>query len=150
MIVKRGVINVPKLKHGKEKDFQITAICIGALSAMLITLLLVAIGGIFIQNEYLGFNKATLISMGIQGVSVLAGAIITSMQLKNNRLLSCILVSAIYFSVLICIALLFFEGLKTNAVVSVFICFIAAILAAFISQKGQRSVRVRNKRKRHC
>lgn len=139
-----------KMKLAKTKNLKIVGLSVGLLAAMLVTLFLSAIAGIFIQNEYIKMDMVTVIAIIIQGLSVLAGALIAGILTPEKKIISCVVIGIVYYMGLAGCSLLLFDGLNSEAIGSLLTCATSVILAVLICTKGKRRTHTTKIRKRYC
>lgn len=138
-----------KVSSGNKQHSKLTAIITGTAVALGVTICLSAIAGIFIQNEYLEIQLATVISIIIQGISALVGSFITGIKSPDAKLVTCISAGASYFVVLIAAAFLFFGGITISAIISLGVCMLAAFIAFLQCTKEKKHHVSSPKRKRY-
>lgn len=139
-----------KIKLAKTKNLKIMGSSVGLLAAMLVTLFLSAIAGIFIQNEYINMDTLTVMTKIIQGLSVLVGALIAGVLIPEKKIISCVVIGMVYYLVLAGCSLLLFDGLNSGAISSLLSCATAVFLAVLLCTKGKRRTHTTKIRKRYC
>lgn len=141
---------MPKVKSAKKEISAITCVAVGTIIAIIVTLLFAAIAGIFIKNEYFGIGVVSVFAVIAQGVSVFLGALTGSWLASTKKVLSSILVAGIYYFLLLCIAILLFDGITVNAIIGIGVCAAATFAAIILSMRGKKRTVPTRKRRRYC
>lgn len=138
-----------KIKLTKTKNLKIMGSSVGLLAAMLVTLFLSAIAGIFIQNEYIIMEMVTVMAIIIQGLSVLVGALIAGILTPEKKIISCVVIGIVYYLGLAGCSLLLFDGLNSEAFSSLLTCAAAVFCAVLLCTRGERRTHTTKIRKRY-
>lgn len=113
---------------------------IGAVVAMCASIILSFVYPVFIFNEAVTESSVRFVAPASQMIATLLGSIIAGVLAKENKIPAVGISVGIYITVLICSALLFFDGLTTKFVFGVVAVLTGAVLAlVFNGKKKKRS-----------
>ncbi len=95
------------------KKISFTHSClVGIIVSAAITILLVCIGALFIQNEYISINSITIIGMIIEFIAAFFGLFLTGKMQKGREEAAMGITAGAYCTLLLCVGMLLFDGLS--------------------------------------
>ena len=111
---------------------------------------MVCIGAIFIQNEYVTLDAATIISLIINFAAAFCGMIIAGKLQKGREAVTAGVTAIAYCTLLICSGMLFFDGISASVFGELIAVAVAYIVAYFLlnSTKNRQSRKRKNRRYR--
>lgn len=139
-----------KIKSANKEIMVITCVAVGVITAIVITLLLAATAGIFINNEYFEPGIVPVLAAIIQGVSAFIGALVGGRLSLTKKILSSILVAGGYCFLLLCIAALIFDGITGSAIIGIGVCTVATFSAIILNMRGKKRAVSTRKKRRYC
>lgn len=125
------------------------SILIGLAAAGILTVIMLLLVTLCIDNEYLKIMNSGYYSPMIQFVSVFAGVWISATIEKEKRIPGAAGVAGLYYLVCIIVGMLFFEGNGAAALTGFVIVLIAAVAALFV-QSVAVSRSKQGKKRRHA
>jgi len=135
------------MKKSEKKHSLAISAALGALLAMITTLLSTMVMGLFINNEYLCIESNHIAVGIIQIISALAGSIVAATMNENNRSMVALITGIAYYVLLLLSAMLLMDGLGEgiiSGVVCTAIGVIGAILLGNIRTQGTKRGKRRN------
>lgn len=135
------------MKKSEKKHSLAISAALGALLAMITTLLSTMVMGLFINNEYLCIESNHIAVGIIQIISALAGSIVAATMNENNRSMVALITGIAYYVSLLLSAMLLMDGLG-EGIISGVVCtasgVIGAILLGNIRTQGTKRGKRRN------
>lgn len=119
---------------------------VGAIVAVCISVLLSLIYPILILNEFVSESSVKIAVLAVQLIASLFCAVISGILMKENKLLSMSISVGTYIILIICAALLFFEGISGNVYLGL-IAILAGFVLAVFSVNGAK-MRSRGRRRK--
>lgn len=116
----------------------LSAVCIGAVAAVLVSLIGSGVTAALISNNFLDENSTTVFGISIQFLSAAIGAIIAAILVTQKKLLSCCLVDGLYIFVLLAVAILSFSGVTASVFSGIFACLLGCVTAIFITNRRKK------------
>lgn len=138
--MKRNKLNVSKAGRSHT-----TSIITGVVIALVLSFLLTALIGDLILKGHLGENIASASIFVIRAVSVLVGALIGGLLLKQNYLKLVGFITAGYFIVLIGIGIVFYDGSFKSFLLGIASVLAGGVAALLILQMPRSNVHKRKK-----
>lgn len=136
-------------KRQKHDVPVIYTVCIGVVASLCTSLLFSLIIPVLILNGTITLQTESFIAPVVMAISSLLGAAVSAALTKDSKLRVIAMVAGIYFVLLLCCALLFYDGISKN-ILTGFITVVAGSAIAFyltakrrISKKKRRGHRPR-------
>lgn len=117
---------------------------IGLGFSLAVTILGVCIGAILISNEYLKPQGIIYLSIIIQFISSLVGALFAGKISAEKKVIASGLAAISYFCVLVGVAILVFDGIKGGFIAGIVACLVGSGAAIMLCNRAK----IRPKRKR--
>lgn len=135
-------------KERAQKRTYPESILIGLGAAGILTVILLLLVTLCIDNEYLKIMNSGYYSPVIQFISVFTGVWIATAIEKEKRILGAAGVAGVYYLVCIIVGMLFFEGNSAAALTGFVIVLIAAVAALFVQSVVVGRSKLGKKRRR--
>lgn len=126
-----------KSRTKRKPEIQIPASIVGLLATWAITIILLCIGAIFIESEYIEMNYSGVISVFIVFLSAMLGCLVTRAVDQKNLVSNLLVTSGSYILSLIIGGLLFFDGLTACVLIDILAVLTGALVAFFAGNKGK-------------
>ena len=131
-----------KAKRGIRKMTQVSSCAVGAGAALLGGVALVSIGTLCISNEYFTLQNLGAISVVVQFLTALIGCVIAGSVSENNQIASCAITAGTIFLTLLCVGILFFDGVSGTVLAGAFAVILGfAVSLLIVLRKKKRSTR---------
>lgn len=127
-----------QFRKGKTASVPV-GLMIGGMTSVSVTLVCSAIAAKLVDGEILAENKIGYAVMGILILSAWAGGLAAWNKIRSRRLVMCLASGAIYFSVLLGINALFFQGMYSGAGETALLIFCGSMLGVLPGFREKRS-----------
>ena len=122
-------------------------LAIAGVISMLVTMLVVVLGGVLVSSEIIAYEHIGYCSMMALLVGSAVAAITAVNRIKHQKMLVCILSGVVYYMILLSVTALFFGGQYRGMGVTLLMVMGGCALGAIISnrEKGRGMKRMRRK-----
>lgn len=139
-----------KAKHGIKKMTQVSSCVVGTGVAFLAGIAFVSLGALCISNEYFTLQNLGVIGVAVQFFTALIGCVTAGCVSSDNQIISCAITAGAILLMLICVAILFFDGVSSGilaGVIAVILGFAASLLIVLRMKKRspRRTIRKRSR-----
>ena len=102
-----------------------------------------------IHNEYLSIESKAYLMPMVQFFCVLIGGVFAGKTATNNAVVACAVSGVSNLLLCLCFALLFFDGLSGNVIVSLTMTIIATMCAIFVCSRKKKAAHGKRGRTRY-
>ena len=121
---------------------------LGTLIAWCLLALLMLVGTVFIQNEYVAVDMLTALGLAAKFLAVFLGALFSSYCMKFINIWGYTALVMLYVLSELCVAVLFFDQINMGFLAGVIPIVFAGILAIIVGKKGNSRTK-KGRRKTH-
>lgn len=118
---------------------------LGTVVAWSALVLLMFVGTVFIQNEYIDNKSMPALGLIAGFSAVFFGLRISASLLRQENICGRVAATALYILSELSVAILFFNGVNSGVGVGILSTLLAALLAIFVGNKGKSRVRKRRR-----
>ena len=136
-----------KLKKTSEGSSMMISSGIGLILMACISMILVLVSAVFINNEYFTVSSIRYLAVAIQFLSVLVGAFAAGKIANQKKAMACLISAGGFLLLQICCGMLFFEGISSGVAWGLIATAVAAVCDIFLC--GSSKMRSGSKRKRN-
>lgn len=127
-----------------------TECILGIVIAALSTIIIISILALFITNEYIDIKTPVFLIGAIHILSTFTGAFVTIKLVKQKAIITSAVVGGGYYVLLLCVAMLLFDRISTDAVVGIIGCATGSVLAIVVDTAPKKKNYRRRRSKRFC
>ena len=138
---------MPKARIKSKMNIPIPASLLGLLVSWAITVIMLCLGAVFVENEYIEIDLTGILTAIIVFLASAAGCLISKITDKSNALMNIIIVSGSYIMSLLICAMLFFDGITGQSLVEIPAVLTGALIALFVGNKEKNNIALRRRRK---
>lgn len=138
-----------RMKNRTAVNSLTSATVIGTAISLGVTLAVAGICAVCINNEYIGIERKLIMSVIAQFFSSFAGSLFAAVLAKERKNIASVLTGAVYYFMLLIIAMLFFDGVGVGALVGIASNGIGVACAIFVNYQINKSAVATKKRGRY-
>lgn len=120
-----------KTRSVKKQTSPLGGILIGIAAAILVSLIFCLVAAGLLNSEKIGEGSVKYTVCGVQVVSLIIGILIAQLVYKERAAIISVAVSGVYFVLLLCINLLFYDGSIRNIGLHL-LCILASTLVGIL------------------
>ena len=140
-------------KHKKQADGYIAASAAGVIAAFVLEFVFLLIWAKCVDMGRVALKSNGLITFAIHFVSALIGMLITSVMIRDHKARVVIIDVSAIFALQLCIAFIFYDGIKLRSLNHLIAVICAGAIAALVQYSRGKRKKIQNKAKikyRHC
>ena len=117
------------------------AVCMGLVSAVILSTIFIGIATALVSNESLSLNPAILAMSIIQFLSAFVGCMISGLTVRDNKVVASGAVFGVYYLLLIGVSALFMNGISGKFWIGLLATVIGCVAAIFLCTRKKTTVR---------
>ena len=147
MLAKRGGVTMKKIRNQKRERSVALSAGIGISVAALVSMVCVGALTFLISGDSLPLSTAVFAMPAVQLLSAFAGCLIAGQTVSTNKSVTCGVVCASYYVLLVGVSALFMQGISGAFWVGILMTALGCLAAMFLSAR-EKSSAGKKKRKR--